>query len=340
MEWRAELVDHEPWNWKPVEYSRPLYDESTGLVVVGTSSGSVVAVDRAQGKVEWRFPTNSRVDSSPVKAGGYFLVGDDNGILRALNEGGAEVWSYTARGEIDNAVTVSHKAAFFVDSSETLHAVNLEDGSYLWAYDRDLPDYFTVGSSARPTYHDGKVFTGFADGHIVALKASDGDILWGKNLSAGAEEFIDVDSAPLVAHGKLYVSSYAGGLYALDADSGKVLWRLKITGASKPVLHNGRLYLTTANRYVVAVDAETGKKLWQFRHGENTPTEPILVDDFLLYGGAISGVYLVDRVHGDMRLRFDSNSGFSAPVTVDQNSRSLFFFSNKGYLYAMRLLER
>lgn len=335
LQWRAEVVDFDFWGWRPTEHSRPLWIPEAGLVVVGTSTGRIVGVDALTGRARWSVKGGERVDGHPVLAGDLVLIGDDAGVLRALDLDGVERWRFQAKGELDGAVSVSEGRVFVQDNGDVLYALNLEDGAQLWSYQRDLPDYFTISGDAQPLAQDGLVVAGFADGYVVAFRARDGDVLWGRDLGGGERDFVDADTSPALYEGRLYVSSYAGGLYALDPADGKVLWRNSVRGASRPQFAQGVAYLTTANRYVLALDAASGQPRWQYRHEVDTPTEPVLVGDYLMYGASSSSVFVADRATGAVVLEFDANVGFSAPV-VAQGDRA-WFFSNRGYLYAMAL---
>jgi outer membrane protein assembly factor BamB len=333
--WRAEVVSFDFWGWRPVEYSRPLAMPEQELLVVGTSHGSILAINTVTGERAWSVEAGDRVDGHPVLAQGTVLVGDNAGVLHAISAQGEPLWTFQSKGEVDGAVTVDQGRVFFQDSADHFYALDLETGEQLWTYKRDLPDYFTIGGSAQPVVYEDTVVTGFADGYVVALEADGGDVVWGRNLSNGERDFADADNTPVLHQGRLYASSYAGGLYALDPDSGEVLWRNNVRGASRPWVVDGALYITTANQLVLALDAESGQPLWRYRHLENTPTEPMVAGDYLMYGCTNSSFFVVDRHRGQVLLEFDPNVGFSAPVSVSQGVA--YLLSNKGHLYAMAL---
>lgn len=333
--WRAEVVSFDFWGWRPVEYSRPLPVPEEGLLVVGTSHGEILGIHALSGERAWSVKAGARVDGHPVLAQDTLLVGDDAGVLHALGLQGQERWTFQGKGEIDGAVTVSQGRVFFQDSADHFYALDLETGKQLWTYHRDLPDYFTIGGSAQPLAYEDLVVTGFADGFVVALEADSGEVAWGRDLGNGERDFTDADNSPVLQGGKLYVSSYAGGLYALDPESGQVLWRNNVRGASRPWVEGGALYVTTANQLVLALDADSGQPLWRYRHLENTPTEPLVAGDYLMYGCTNNSFFVVDRYRGSVLLEFDPNVGFSAPVSVSQGVA--YLLSNKGHLYAMAL---
>ena len=67
-----------------------------GLVVFGTTSGSIDAVSQSTGALVWRTAASSGVESSPSVADGMVVVGSDNGTVYALDQAtGTVVWHDT-----------------------------------------------------------------------------------------------------------------------------------------------------------------------------------------------------------------------------------------------------
>lgn len=74
------------------------------FVVAGARDKNVHAVDRQTGKGVWKFPTRSRVDSSPVIAGDRLYVGSSDRNLYCLELAtGKEVWKHA----VGQSVTAS-----------------------------------------------------------------------------------------------------------------------------------------------------------------------------------------------------------------------------------------
>lgn len=335
LRWQASLVSDEPWEWRPVEYSQPLYIAQERLVVVGTSEGRLVALDADTGQERWSVQTGARVDAPPSCDGEVIVVGNNGGLVTAVNLGGGKLWTAQVRGEVDGPAVFQGDVVVFQDTGDVVHALDRETGKARWTYTRELPDYFTVGGSSWPVISGGRVLAGFSDGVLAALDLADGDLVWGRNLSAGERDFVDVDSIS-VWDGVVYASSYAGGLYALDANSGEERWHNELKGVSRVVRQGEALYATSSSRYVVSLDAGSGELVWSYRHETGTPTHPALVGDVLLYGAAESSAYATDRRSGAVLLEFDPRAGFNAPVTVE--GEDVYLFSNGGTLYAMRLV--
>lgn len=78
------------------------------LVIVGGRDKRVRALDVKDGKQRWEFATRSRVDSSPVVAGGSVFVGSSDGNLyRLAVKDGGELWRFEAASPITGSPAIA-----------------------------------------------------------------------------------------------------------------------------------------------------------------------------------------------------------------------------------------
>jgi alcohol dehydrogenase (cytochrome c) len=153
-------------------------------------------------------------------------------------------WTLALPPSANEAAPLVHDGVLFIESANTVEAVNATDGTILWQYLRALPDELHGGRESRmrglAVYGD-KLYAPTADGHIVALDLKTGDLRWDHavvtpeqgvrpGLFDGA--YFHISGGPLLAHGKVVVGvslgiDTGGGDYivGLDAQSGKELWR-------------------------------------------------------------------------------------------------------------------
>src|SRR5690606_38885851 len=144
------------------------------------------------------------------------------------------------------------------------------------------------------------VFTGFANGTVVALRSATGSVAWMTSLKGDAEQFVDVDSLPQVLGETVYVSSSSGGVYARHPTTGLVRWRLPIDGAGSVEVEDGRVYVAAANTGVFAVDAE-GNVVWrQGLRGGGEPADPIVTGEYLIYTLSKAGLFVADKRSGQV----------------------------------------
>src|SRR5438105_6740375 len=69
-------------------------------VYVGSTGGTLYAIDRATGTSKWQYPVKSRIASSPAVAGGLVYFGAFDGNFYAVSETtGALKWDFQTAGE-------------------------------------------------------------------------------------------------------------------------------------------------------------------------------------------------------------------------------------------------
>jgi outer membrane protein assembly factor BamB len=87
IDWKKPALD---WKFEPQEKAQPFFASAAvtdELVIAGSRDKLVHALVRADGEEKWAFPTNGKVDSSPVVAGERVYVGSMDGKLYVLNLG-------------------------------------------------------------------------------------------------------------------------------------------------------------------------------------------------------------------------------------------------------------
>jgi len=153
-------------------------------------------------------------------------------------------WALALPPSANEAAPLIHDGVLFIESANTVEAVNATDGTILWQYLRALPDELHAGREARMkgmAIYEDKLYAPTADGHIVALELKTGDLRWDHavvtpeqgvrpGLVDGA--YFHISGGPLLAHGKVVVGvslgiETGGGDYivGLDAQSGTETWR-------------------------------------------------------------------------------------------------------------------
>ncbi|MBN1852502.1 MAG: PQQ-binding-like beta-propeller repeat protein [Pirellulales bacterium] len=87
---------HDPQRRQPIRSAAAATER---WVIFGSQAKQVVALDPKSGDLKWKFPTNSRVDSSPVIAGNHVYFATARGRLFSVDATtGKEIWHYDAGG--------------------------------------------------------------------------------------------------------------------------------------------------------------------------------------------------------------------------------------------------
>jgi outer membrane protein assembly factor BamB len=222
----------------------PVLDRDT--VYVGTTGGNYYALERATGRRRWVFETAAATDATPVVTRDRLFVGTADGTISALDPAtGEEEWRSELPGPLETALALSD-GRLYAGHAAGLSALAAETGTELWTHETDsavvgrpaIADGRDVDRRRSPRnplselddpalledermrepeqrWTDERVFTGTADGTVLALAVETGDEVWTAPIGGA------VAAGPTVAESRVYVADDAGTMLALDAATGQ-----------------------------------------------------------------------------------------------------------------------
>jgi outer membrane protein assembly factor BamB len=204
-------------------YANPAAAGAT--VYVGTSRGTVFAIEAATGRARWRHTLDSsgplppQVDSSPVLAGGILYVVAEGNLLFALDAAtGAQKWKMTAvagTGGGPSAVAVAGDVVYLADARGGLAALGARDGRLRWRHQFSGKGFHSA--SLIPVVSGGTAFC-FDNDTLFALDTATGAVRW----QAG-----DLDTTyerPVLAAGAVHLASLSA-IVSFNPGTGRVLHR-------------------------------------------------------------------------------------------------------------------
>jgi outer membrane protein assembly factor BamB len=310
-------------------------------------------------KVKWKFHTGGQVISSPAVSGGVVFVGSTDGTLYAVDhESGALKWKFAAKSRISSSPAVAKGLVYFGAYDGNFYAVDAATGQVKWKFQtagerrfagthlhgsqpaaESMPDPFDFYLSS-PVLWEGEVCFGSGDGNIYALDAASGALRW--KFKTGDV----VHASPAIADGTLFIGSWDSYFYALDANTGKEKWRFK-TGED-PDTHNqvgiqssaavveGVVYFGCRDSNFYAVDAATGQKKWVFsNHGSWVISSPAVRAGKVYFATSDTALfYSLDAKTGSpvFSLKFQGWPMFSSPAVAGD---MVYIGSHMGRLIAI-----
>ena len=141
------------------------------------------------------------------------------------------------------ATPVVRNGLMFISSGSWIYALNARTGDVVWHYQSGASQPNGIGSvdskkngGAFPgregvAVGDGLVFTGLADGTVIALVEKTGELAWTTYVGdTPPRKGQSANGAPIYANGTVYVGTAAdfgfrGQVIALEAKTGRELWR-------------------------------------------------------------------------------------------------------------------
>lgn len=343
VRWSQQITDDGPY--VAVENARAGLDPRHDRVYMGSSDGRFLAFD-VYGEQMWSYDPQSGVESAPAvdELRGELFLASEDGVVHALHWKQGEVrWKVPSGGPVRQTPILTDDAIYLVREDDHVVALSREDGEVLWDYEREVEVEFAIAGHAGLLLHDGKLFTGFTDGAVVALDAATGGLEWERLTQLDALEregqairFYDVDTTPVLLNGRLWVASVSAGIYALSIEGGSVEWRSAdhqdVTGMA---VAGRQLILASATQGVTTLEPHTERVLWRKPLGRGAPADPIVANGYVLIGESRGGLVAIDLRTGREAARIEHGQGFSAPPTIAGNLG--WVMTNGGKLIAFRL---
>lgn len=228
-----------------------------------TPDGKVFVQDVVDGTILYETPflgnhPHSSASVDPER--GYLFVGANNGkffCFDFVNE--TDVWEYemddkldsdgnpTGKGDIKSTAAVVGDVVYITSWDHKLHAVDIETGERVWAFESDGK------SMSSPSYYDGVVYFGSHDGRLYAIDETDGSEIW----SFANDRAIISSPTVIPDTNTVAIGSNSGMAYILDLETGDEVWSQMTDGtlSSVPVAAGDSLYLNDASgtvwRFVV-----------------------------------------------------------------------------------------
>jgi outer membrane protein assembly factor BamB len=230
-----------------------------------TSSGTIYALDMADGTIVWQYSLPAPVSSSPDVANGvvYFGTEAPDSTMYAINEYTGELrWSMPlggggGGGGIISSPAVADNLVFVGTLDGYFYCLNATTGVQVW-------NWTTAGPIvSSPAVADGRVF--FAAGLIMYARE---EIFGGSNWTSTLDS--PIVSSPAVADGLVFIGTTGGGggggrLYALRETDGSTLWCDLESGnvSSSPAVDslNGWV-IVGAGTNVTCVSETSGSPIW------------------------------------------------------------------------------
>jgi outer membrane protein assembly factor BamB len=281
-----------------------------GLVVFGTNSGRVYALDDDDGEVVWARRQKGEIAATPAIAGESVFVSSMDGTLSAYGAGaGVPLWSFaTAGSPIESSPLVVDGVVYVGTWAGVLYAVDAATGRERWRF--QAPDDIK-GSAALA---NGLIVVGDYSGNVHALDPATGAERW--TYTGGARFY----AGPAVSGDTIVIGDVGGAVVALDARDGSELWRRSTDGSyvySTAAIADGAAYIGSYNGSFQALDLDDGSVRWSFDVGGRISGSATVVDGVVyvarLYApGQSRRTYGLDTATG--AVRYETDDGRYSPA--------------------------
>lgn len=305
--------------------------------------GDVRSHNAESGRREWRTQLDFPVATGVGGGEGLIVVGSQSGEVVALDEiSGEELWRQRLSSEVLAPAKVGSDKVIVRTADGRLTALSATDGNIMWNYQRAVPLLSLRGVSS-PMIDGQTVLAGYDNGKLVALSLNDGKVIWEKSVAVPSgrtelERLVDIDADPVIHDGVIYAVAFQGNLAALDIDTGQSLWDREMSSTSGiAVAAKDAIYVSDDESYLWAVADGTGDSLWrQTLLLRRNISAPVIAGDYVVVGDFEGYLHWVARSDGRFvaRQRLDKTGIRSQPVVRDG---VLYAMTTGGKLSAIRI---
>jgi outer membrane protein assembly factor BamB len=323
------------------------YEESAvtyldGIAYIGSCSthgdghDKLFAVDTNNGDILWSFPTGPGY-VGPVIDGDVVYIGSDshgnnptNEYMFAVNRfTGEEIWNRNIYRGIPESVQYDDKKIYFC--SDTVYALNKEDGSTNWTYPLDSL------CVTKPMLKDGFFYTASSGGKLYKIDTADGNRIWSVVVSSGQGPWDNSITADNEGHIFLGIY-YDKTINAYYETNGSLIWsyRLHDGPLSFNAYHDGVIFISDTQGYVYALDSTDGALIWEKKIGNKIDISSPTISNGLLFIGTrdweYGALFALDETTGDIIWKYHVGSSITCPPSIADGI--MFCGSDGWYMYA------
>lgn len=251
-----------------------------GLVLAGTTDGTLYALDAAVGRIAWQWDTGGAIRADPIVSKNVVYVGSEDGHLYALDLlTGKKRWDVETGGAITIAPALAEGLVFVGSGDQRLRAVDAKTSTVKWSV--STGKIVSIPAILGPT-----VFVTNTEHELYALVSASGKRRWASQFKSprggGFSNMAAWD-------GRLYMS-LDNVLAALDIISGQIEWEMSlpnVSALSAPALAGQILYVAGLNPgQLYAFDTVRGRKRWEHELPVPLSTPPVVTHHAILVGSA------------------------------------------------------
>ena len=130
----------------------------------------------------WEFDTGGPVRSAAAVTGGMIVVGSDSGYLFAVEKkAGEEKWRFEADSSVSSDLCLDGNTVFFTTKKGSLYSIDIQTAALNWRFSSKAErlyeggwDYFV----SSPVMAGENVVFGSGDNNIRALSKESGEEIW------------------------------------------------------------------------------------------------------------------------------------------------------------------
>lgn len=297
-----------------------------GVIYTASADGVVQATDKSSGTILWSKQLPQHLMSGPSVSQGYIVVATSKSQIMVLKqEDGSTLWQAELSGDSLAKPTIVGQDLFAKTIDGNLYAFQLKNGEKKWVVDHGSPSLILKASSS-PVMMGQLVLVGYPDGKLDAVDKQTGQLIWQRNIAfatggSDVERLVDIDADPIVRGDQVYLASYQGYVGTLSVSTGDFIWQKPASVYKNIILSGDTLYYVDSDDVIWARNRSNGQVKWkQEALKARGLTEPVVIDNRLLFGDKSGFLHGLDTSNGELVSRTTMDSPIlAAPVVSDSS---------------------
>lgn len=236
-------------------------------VYAAAHDGTITRLDAASGKQLWRISAGEPLTGGVGTGSGLVVVGTGKGEVLAFDSSGTALWKTLVSSEVLAAPQIAQGVVVVRSADSRIFGLDAKDGKRKWYYQRATPALTVrspVGISidggvVYAGFAGGKLAALDLVNGAVRWEAT-------VSLPKGTTELervTDVIGLPVVDGREVCAVAYQGRIGCFDRASGQALWGREMSSTSGLALDAGYAFVSDDKGVVQALDRSSGTSVWR-----------------------------------------------------------------------------
>ena len=308
-------------------------------IYAAAADGTIMRLDIATGRVDWKISAGEKLSAGPGAGSGLVVVGTSKGDVLAFDDRGKARFHVHVSSEVIAPPRVADEIVVVFSGDGRIYGLSGTDGKTVWVDPRTNPPLtvrnaaggvvsrgglFIGTAGGRLLAIDARTGTIAWDGTVATPKGA-----------TELERIADVTSLPYVDEKEACAAAYQGRVACFDVVRGAVIWTRDVSSLAGITADANRLYVVDDKGSVQAFDRSNGASIWkQDVLSKRRIGGPQLIGDELGVVDVEGYLHLLSRTDGAYvgRLATDGSLATTQPVPL---GGGMLWQSEKGTVYSV-----
>ena len=304
-------------------------------IFIFDSKGEIKAFSN-NGKKIWSKKLDIEISSGITLGFNKLLLSTSNGDVYCVSEDSGDIiWKYSTSGEVLSPPATNGDIVAIQNIDGRVTAVDLDTGDFRWDYRSVIPNLTLIGTS-EPTFYQGFLYIGFANGNLAKIAPRSGVTQWEIPITTSKEtseigRIIDIDGNFVFSGGIVFVATFQGDVAALDTRTGRFIWKEKTSTANDLLYSRGKIILVDEKDQVLAYSQNSGNLEWFNKDFFlRKLTSPSSLKSLVVYGDFQGFLHALDISQGEQVAR--KRISRSKIISISTKDENVLTLDSKGKL--------